>query len=70
MLSVRSRAPSTFTHTDLHDRPRSIDAIDVATLARSEHARHRPQNHYESTAGLAFIVRKVVPTSRCSAASI
>ena len=44
------------------DRPRSIDAIDVAKLARSRGMRGIVlKNHYESTAGLAFIVRKVVP---------
>jgi hypothetical protein len=44
------------------DRPRSIDAIDVAKLARTRGIRAIVlKNHYESTAGLAFIVRKVVP---------
>jgi hypothetical protein len=49
-------------HSLPDDRPRSIDAIDVATLARSRGMRAIVlKNHYESTAGLAFLVRKVVP---------
>src|SRR5688572_20005841 len=44
------------------DRPRSIDAIDVAKLAGSRGMRAIVlKNHYESTAGIAFLVRKVVP---------
>src|SRR5687767_3090511 len=44
------------------DRPRSIDAIDVATLAKSRGMRAIVlKNHYESTAGLAYVVRKLVP---------
>jgi hypothetical protein len=44
------------------DRPRSIDAIDVAKLAGSRGMRAIVlKNHYESTAGLAYLVRKVVP---------
>jgi hypothetical protein len=44
------------------DRPRSIDAIDVARLAKSRGMRGLVlKNHYESTAGLAYIVRKEVP---------
>jgi hypothetical protein len=44
------------------DRPRSIDAIDVARLARSRGMRALVlKNHYESTAGLVYLVRKVVP---------
>ena len=49
-------------HSLPDDRPRSIDAIDVAKLA---HARKQRaivlKNHYDSTAGLAYLVRKVVP---------
>jgi hypothetical protein len=49
-------------HSTPDDRPRSIDAIDVAMLARSRGMRAIVlKNHYESTAGLAFLVRKVVP---------
>jgi hypothetical protein len=44
------------------DRPRSIDAIDVAKLAGSRGMRAIVlKNHYESTAGLAYLVRKIVP---------
>lgn len=44
------------------DRPRSIDAIDVAQLAKSRGMRAIVlKNHYESTAGIAHLVRKVVP---------
>lgn len=44
------------------DRPRSIDAIDVAKLASSRRMRAIVlKNHYESTAGLVYLVRKVVP---------
>ena len=44
------------------DRPRSIDAIEVAQLARTRGMRAIVlKNHYESTAGLAYLVRKVVP---------
>src|ERR1700704_2399030 len=37
-------------HSDPDSRPRSIDAIDLAL-----------KNHYESTAALAYVVRKEVP---------
>jgi hypothetical protein len=44
------------------DRPRSIDAIDVAKLAQSKGMRAIVlKNHYESTAGIAYMVRKFVP---------
>ena len=44
------------------DRPRSIDAIDVAKLASMRGMRAIVlKNHYESTAGIAYLVRKVVP---------
>jgi hypothetical protein len=49
-------------HSFPDDRPRSIDAIDVARLAQKRGLRAVVlKNHYESTAGLAYIVRKVVP---------
>jgi hypothetical protein len=42
--------------------PRSIDAIDLAKLARSRGMRGLVlKNHYEPTASLAYIVRKEVP---------
>jgi hypothetical protein len=44
------------------DRPRSIDAIDVARLAAARGMRGTVlKNHYESTAGIAYLVRKLVP---------
>jgi hypothetical protein len=49
-------------HSYPDDRPRSIDALDVAKLARERKLRAIVlKNHYDSTAGLAFLVRKVVP---------
>jgi Family of unknown function (DUF6282) len=49
-------------HSYPDDRPRSIDAIDVAKLARARKQRAIVlKNHYDSTAGLAYLVRKVVP---------
>jgi microsomal dipeptidase-like Zn-dependent dipeptidase len=42
--------------------PRSIDAIDLAKLAKQRGMRGLVlKNHYESTAALAYVVRKVVP---------
>jgi hypothetical protein len=42
--------------------PRSIDAIDLAKLAKQRGMRGLVlKNHYESTAALAYIVRKEVP---------
>ena len=44
------------------DRARSIDAIDVAKLAGERKMRGLVlKNHYESTAGIAYLVRKMVP---------
>ena len=41
------------------DRPRSIDAIDVATLASRRGMRAIVlKSHYESTAGIAYLVRQ------------
>jgi len=49
-------------HSDPDNRPRSIDAIDVASLARSRGMRAIVlKNHYDPTAALAYIVRKEVP---------
>jgi uncharacterized protein DUF6282 len=49
-------------HTTPDDRPRSVDAIEVARLAQARGMRAIVlKNHYESTAGMAFLVRKVVP---------
>jgi hypothetical protein len=49
-------------HTTPDDRPRSVDAIEVARLAHTRGMRAIVlKNHYESTAGIAFLVRTVVP---------
>ena len=49
-------------HSYPDDRPRSIDAIDVARLAEKRGMRAIVmKNHYESTAALAEIVHKIVP---------
>ena len=49
-------------HTDPDGRPRSIDAIDLARLAKSRGMRAVVlKNHYEPTASLAYLVRKEVP---------
>jgi hypothetical protein len=48
-------------HSYPDDRPRSIDALEVAKLARERKFRAIVlKNHYDSTAGLAYLVRKVV----------
>ena len=49
-------------HTDPDNRPRSIDAIDLARRAKGKGMRAIVlKNHYESTAAQAFLVRKEVP---------
>ena len=49
-------------HCDPDSLPRSIDALDLARLANARHMRGLVlKNHYESTASLAYVVRKVVP---------
>jgi hypothetical protein len=49
-------------HCSPDSRPRSIDAIDLARLAKSRDMRGLVlKNHYEPTAGLAYLVRKEVP---------
>ena len=49
-------------HSDPDGVPRSIDAIDLARLAKSRGMRAIVlKNHYEPTASLAFLVRKEVP---------
>jgi hypothetical protein len=49
-------------HSYPDDRPRSIHAIDVVKLARARGLRAVVlKNHYESTAGTAYLVRQVVP---------
>src|SRR5512140_7582 len=49
-------------HSDPDSVARSIDAIDIAKLARSRGMRGLVlKNHYEPTAALAYMVRKEVP---------
>ena len=49
-------------HTLPDDRPRSIDGVEDAKLSHSRGMRAIVlKNHYESTAGLAYLVRKLVP---------
>src|SRR5215468_9498916 len=49
-------------HSDPDGTARSIDAIDLAKLAKSRGMRAIVlKNHYEPTASLAYIVRKEVP---------
>src|SRR5580700_7471093 len=49
-------------HCDPDSMPRSIDAIDLARLAKARGMRGLVlKNHYESTAALAYMVRKEVP---------
>lgn len=49
-------------HSSPDGTPRSIDAIDLARLAKSRGMRALVlKNHYEPTASLAYIVRKEVP---------
>jgi hypothetical protein len=49
-------------HSDPDGTPRSIDAIDLARLAKTRGMRAIVlKNHYEPTASLAYLVRKEVP---------
>ena len=49
-------------HSYPDDRPRSIHAIDVAKLSQTRGMRAIVlKNHWESTAGMAYLVRQVVP---------
>ena len=49
-------------HCDPDSMPRSIDAVDLARLAKERGMRALVlKNHYESTAALAYMVRKAVP---------
>jgi hypothetical protein len=49
-------------HSDPDDRPRSIDAIGVAKLAKARGMRAIVlKNHYDPTGPLAWVVRKEVP---------
>ena len=60
--SVVKGAIDIHVHTLPDDRPRALDAIEAARQAQARGMRAIVlKNHYESTAGLAYIVRKVVP---------
>ena len=49
-------------HSDPDNVPRSIDGIDVAKLARTKGMRGLVlKNHYDPTAGLAYLARKEAP---------
>jgi len=49
-------------HSDPDNVPRSMDGIDVAKLARAKGMRGLVlKNHYDPTAGLAFLARKEAP---------
>ena len=49
-------------HSDPDNVPRSIDGLDAAKLARSKGMRGIVlKNHYDPTAGLAFLARKEAP---------
>ena len=49
-------------HSDPDNVPRSIDGLDAATLARAKGMRGIVlKNHYDPTAGLAFLARKTAP---------
>src|SRR5258707_6564097 len=49
-------------HSDPDSVPRSIDAIDLARLAKTRGMGGLVlKNHYEPTASLAYVVRKEVP---------
>src|SRR5580704_13641350 len=49
-------------HCDPDSVPRSIDAIDLAKLARAHAMRGLVlKNHYEPTESIAYLVRKLVP---------
>ncbi len=49
-------------HSGPDSTPRSIDAIDLARMAKQRGMRGLVlKNHYESTAALAYVVRQVVP---------
>jgi hypothetical protein len=49
-------------HSDPDSRPRSIDAIDLAKMAKTRGMRALVlKSHYEPTASMAYLVRKAVP---------
>ena len=57
-----SGAVDIHVHTLSDDRPRALDAVEAARQARDRGMRAIVlKNHYESTAGLAYLVRTLVP---------
>ena len=49
-------------HADPDSRPRSIDAVDLARMAKQRGMRALVlKSHYEPTASMAYLVRKAVP---------
>jgi uncharacterized protein DUF6282 len=49
-------------HADPDSAPRVMDGLEIAALARSKGMRGIVlKNHYESTAGLAYLARKAAP---------
>jgi hypothetical protein len=59
---VLSGAIDIHVHALPDDRPRSLDAIEAARLARARGMRAVVlKNHYESTAAVAYLVRLLVP---------
>jgi hypothetical protein len=69
VLVSTAQAQSTLTgvidihaHSGPDSRPRSIDAVELARLAKQRGMRGLVlKNHYESTAALAYVVRNEVP---------
>lgn len=60
--SMLSGVVDIHAHCDPDSIPRSIDAIDLARLARDRGMRGLVlKNHYDPTASLAYVVRKEVP---------
>ena len=60
--SVLRGAIDIHVHTLPDDRPRSLDGVQAARQARDRGMRAIVlKNHYESTAGLAYLVRTLVP---------
>lgn len=61
-VSVLRGAIDIHVHSDPDNVPRSIDGIEVAKLALSKGMRGIVlKNHYDPTAGLAFLARKAAP---------
>jgi hypothetical protein len=62
MAQTLAGAVDMHAHSDPDGVPRSIDAIDLARLAKNRGMRAIVlKNHYEPTASLAYLVRKEVP---------